>query len=127
MNRLSELEALKAAFAFQCALIANGNLVAESFKEAQERGRTLYHQILDILQPWATDAEAEAHLGKIGGLMDAYRQIVGDPNDPEVQKKLAEAAVILERRAQEAPPETEDERVTRLIRARDAERRRKGL
>jgi len=126
MARDDEIAGLKSLFEFQCALVANGSLTKESFDTSQEAAKELYLEIIRAIQPWNQTDKKSTRSSQIEQLMDAYKKYVGDPDDPVFQAKLIKQRE--RQKAQEAGliespvvMETEDERITRLIRERDAQ------
>lgn len=126
VSRMAEdddLIGLKAAAAFQLALVGNGNLKDEDFKQAQERSKELFQEILNTLSPWDRMSLADIKNKEIQGLIDAYKAKFGDPDDPVVRHRLDEGLKRHYEQMAASPKESDEQRVERLVRERDAARR----
>lgn len=113
--------ALNAAFMYQCALVGNGQLTENDFADAQKKANGLFRDILRNVQPWtdkARQSEAES-------LADAYRRMVGDPRDPEFQKKMEADIAAFEALRDVVPEEPPEVKIARLL-AEQRERRGQG-
>ncbi len=123
MARDDELAGIRAAFDYQRSLVANSGLTDDSFKATQKLVKELFQEMLHNLSPWVSSKELKTK--QINNLVDAYKMYVGDPDDPEFQRKLR---IDMERQGQaEVVPvkvETDDERINRLIAEREANYRR---
>lgn len=114
-----DLVAVRAAFDLQRSLVGNGNLTKESFEECQKKVQALFGDVIDVLCPWAAkDGEAKK-TGQVNELIDKYRTMVGDPNDPEYAKKLAHDLALIDAQEEEGPEESETARIDRLLKERD--------
>jgi len=116
---------LRAAFDFQRALVANGNLTKESFEGCQKTCREILDDIWNVVSPWSKATQASVRSGQIGSLIDAYKRMVGDPDDPKFRDKLLKELELQESARNVVQPESDDARVSRLAAARDAERERR--
>lgn len=125
MARSEEIEGLKAAYAFQLALVANSGLTEESFKNSQKTAKEIFAEMIDVLAPWAAKDAGKRKDREINSLIDAYKRLVGDPDDPEFQDKLLHDLAVDDK---PPPVETEPEeaRIERLIYERDAYYAKKG-
>ena len=113
-----DLVAVRAAFDLQRSLVGNGSLTEKSFEGCQKAAKALFGDIVDVLYPWsARDAESRKQ-GQLDGMIDAYKKLVGDPDDPEFQKKLLHDLARMDAKEEE-PGETEDARIDRLLRERE--------
>lgn len=122
LERQDLLETWKAVLALKCALIGNGNLTSDDFKAAQAQAREAVNEILNLTRPWAAKTTKEAKLEQVEGLIAKYKRLVGDPRDPAFMAKMqADLAADRARRAVK-PPETDDQRINRLMQERDARR-----
>lgn len=114
-----DLIAVRAAFDLQRSLVGNGSLTEKSFEGCQKSAKALFGDIIEVLYPWsAKDAEAKKQ-GQLNGMIDAYKKLVGDPDDPEFQKKLLHDLALQDAQAQEEPEESEGDRIDRLLKERD--------
>ena len=109
-----EIEIMKAAYAFQCALVGNGSLTEDSFKTIQRGAKETFNEIANTLQPWAATSSEEIKQREISGLMEMYKQLVGDPDDETFMRRLEENARHLEEITRSEPKESEEQRITRL-------------
>lgn len=96
-------------------MLANSSLNDESFKASQKNAIELYQAITDSLQPWAEKSSAIADQ-TIKGLVQAYKETVGDPNDPEFRQRIKRDIASDQARRRMARPETDEQRVDRLLR-----------
>lgn len=127
MARTEEIVALQAAYAFQLALVGNSGLTEESFKNSQKTGKEIFQQIVDTQMPWAA-VHTKGHKDReVNSLIDAYKQLIGDPNDPEFQKKLLHDMELQDKPPVAVPQESEEARIARLIEERDDHYRKKGM
>lgn len=116
MSNEIDLEAIKAAYEFQCALIANGSLNDQSFKQMKADAVNSFNELVNILQPWSARSTKDIQQSELSKLTDMYKSVFGDPSDPEVMEKIKrDIALELEGRKQVAV-ETDEQRVDRLIR-----------
>ena len=127
MARDDEYHTLRAAFDYQRSLVGNSGLTEESFKKSQETSRMLFQELINVQTPWAAQTAEEAKTSTIAGLVDMYKKRLGDPNDPEFQKKLEHDYYQWKNGTVEEKVETDDERITRLMRERDAHYAAKGM
>lgn len=88
MGQLDDLELLKVAHNHQCALMSHGNLKEDAFKDVQERAKSLFQDMINILRPW----EKRDSQPKYDDAIEAFKQQFGDPNDPAVRAKYEAAA-----------------------------------
>lgn len=117
MDRDDEFDLVRAAFDLQRSLVGNSGLTDESFKQAQKTANEAFAQLQQIRRPWFDKAKAKADA--IAGMIAEYKKYIGDPDDPVFREKLLADAAAAE--AASAPPaESEDARIERLIRERDA-------
>lgn len=126
-GREDDLKAMQAAFAYQCALVSNGSLTEESFKDSQSAARELFQEVLNRLQPWAAATTTDVRQSQLQGLIANYRKYVGDPDSPAFKAKLLQELEEQDARARgevvdEKPPEDDEDRIDRLLRERDARR-----
>lgn len=114
-----DLVAVRAAFDLQRSLVGNSGLTEKSFEGCQKAAKALFGDIVEVLYPWSAKDAEQKKAGEIGGLIDQYKRLVGDPDDPEFQKKLAHDLALQEAAAQEETPESDNDRIERLLRERD--------
>jgi hypothetical protein len=114
-----DLALLRTTYAYRCALVGNGNLTPEAFKESQEKARAIFSEILHLTMPWLEGREGRNREEEIGGLIAAYKSEVGDPGDPAFAAKLAADVEASRRRRAALAAETDEQRVDRLLRERD--------
>lgn len=121
MARDDELTTIRAAFDYQRSLVGNSGLTDESFKETQKTARALFREVINTVSPWAAKSEKQAHSEHMNSLLEAYKKLVGDPDDPEFRAKLLHDRQLLA----DGPPdkvtvEDENKRIDRLLAERDA-------
>lgn len=114
----------QAAFAYQCALVGNGQLSEEGFKTSQKTAIALYNEIVNNVEPWARSSIEDRKQDEITALVEDYRRLVGDPNDPEFRAKLDADLARVEQLRKQRPKETPEARLDRLAVARDEATRR---
>lgn len=124
MARDDELVPLRAAFDYRRSLVGNSGLTPESFKDSQKTAGDLFQEITTVVRPWADKAAAAATETVVGGLIDAYKRLIGDPNDPEFRAKLVKD-LEAQKAGRGARTESDEERVERLMQERDAARGRR--
>lgn len=120
MARDDDLAGVQAAFAYQCALVGNGSLTEDSFKSCKEAAGKLFDGILQNLYPWEKDAADSARKAKANDLIDLYKRWVGDPDDPEFMAQLNQDLEAERERRKQTAPESDEDRIERLMRARAA-------
>jgi len=109
------------AYQYQLALISNSTLTQDSWKGAQEQAKAMFQDCLNTQRPWAARTSAQRQEEQVGGLVDTYRKTIGDPRDPVFAAKLEQDIRDSQARRRERRnnQETEDSRLTRLLRERD--------
>lgn len=128
MARLDEIEGIKAAYDYQRSLVGNGGLTGDSFKEAQKTARDLFGKLVDALSPWASKNAESFKEQEINSLIDTYKKIIGDPNDPEFMAKLVHDLALQDQKRREVTvTESEEDRVDRLLKERDAYYSKRGM
>lgn len=128
MARDDEIHTIRAAFDYQRSLVGNSGLTDDSFKKSQETARELFQELINVSTPWAAQTMEEAKTSTIAGLVDMYKKRLGDPNDPEFQKKLEQDYHNWKNgQPQEVQEETPEQRIDRLVRERDAHYAAKGM
>lgn len=120
-----DVEVIRTAYEFQLALLSNGNLTEDSFKKFQDLAKETCNEIVNALHPWASKSVEAVKQQEVTGLIEMYKQLVGDPADPAFRAKLARIASEDEARKRDSSAEPEEERVNRLLREADDERRRR--
>lgn len=127
MARDDEVHTIRAAFDYQRSLVGNSGLTDDSFKKSQETSRVLFQELINVSTPWAAQTMEEAKTSTIASLVDMYKQRLGDPNDPEFQKKLEHDYHQWKNgQPEEVVQETDMQRIDRLVRERDAHYAAKG-
>lgn len=109
---------LDAAFRYQLALVACGALKPEDFGKVQKTAVGMFQDLVNAARPWASTAEAKQN--EFEGMIDAYKRLIGDPGEPEFRKKMAADLDRLAALNSVQKVETEDERIDRLMREREA-------
>jgi hypothetical protein len=124
MHHDNEIDVLKGAFAFECALLGNGNLTEESFSKVQARAKKSFNDIINLHQPWAAKSIEQVQQEGYQQLIDTYKRVVGDPDDPAFMAKLK--ASIAEVQASNAEPKkvTEEQMLYKRLQEQMAARRR---
>lgn len=122
-----ELTTTQMAFDYQLSLVGNPALLADHWARARKEANNLFREGFFLIKPWAAASAEDLQKGEIAGLIEEYKKVQGDPRDPAFRKKLdADMAASRARRLaarETARRETEDGRVSRLIREREARRR----
>lgn len=126
MARLDEIESMKSAYAYQCALVANSGLTEQSFKDSQRTAKELFTEIVDAFSPWAAKNAGAMKDQEINSMIDAYKRLIGDPNDPVFQEKLRQTLYDRENKPIEVVQETDEQRINRLLKARTEYYKKKG-
>lgn len=115
-----DLVAVRAAFDLQRSLVGNSGLTDESFKSCQKTSQALFGDIMDAIHPWAAKTAESRKNGQVDSLLETYKRLVGDPDDPEFQKKLLHDLEQYEKSLEpKAAVEPEDDRINRLLKERD--------
>lgn len=121
-----DLVALRLAFDLHRSLVGNGSLSDSSFKACQEAARGLFADMVARLYPWDGRDRPGRRQAKLDELVAEYKRLLGDPDDPEFQAKLEHDRKVFASGAPRAtPPETDEERVDRLILERNRSRSRR--
>jgi len=107
---------LRAAFDYQRSLVGNSGTTDESFKASQKAAQKLMKSLQSIVYPWDV-ARADT---EVNNLIDSYKKMIGDPDDPTFQRKLLHDLETQKSQEDAEKPETEDERINRLLAERDA-------
>ena len=121
-----ELYILRTALDFQRTLVGLPNISDQDFKNAQKLAGELFADIQHNLRPWAAAKGKQQQQAQIDTLIRAYKTHLGDPSDPVFRAKLEQDAQMQRQRAMEKPRETEVQRIDRLIRERDEDRKRRA-
>jgi DNA phosphorothioation-dependent restriction protein DptG len=115
-----------AAYQYQLALLSNGSLADDSFKKTSEHAKNAFNDIWNSVYPWAETDSATQQEQLYTDLMESYREQFGDPDDPEVLRKLEEGVKqFYDSRRQRRTTEDDDQRLERMLLERD-ERIRSG-
>lgn len=124
MDYERELEIIKAAYAFQCSLVANGSLTEDSFKSVQKGAKVTFNEIINAMQPWAAQTLEEIQQKEMVGLTELYKRVIGDIDDPNFREKL-EHDIELDKEARKKARAQipEEEMIARRIAQAAAERR----
>lgn len=112
--------AVRAAFDLQRSLVGNSGLTDKSFEASQKTAKALFGDIVEVLYPWSSKDAAAKKAGEIDGLINEYKRLVGDPDDPEFQKKLLHDYELVKATNEETPQESDNERIDRLMKEREA-------
>jgi len=100
-----EAAAVAEAYRFDLAQVGNSALSDDSFSKAQDRAIAAYHALRSIIRPWDERKPETSVEGERARLVQAYKQLIGDPADPEFRRKqdamLAEARRKREAAAQQ--------------------------
>lgn len=128
MARLDEIETMRDAYKFQCALISNGSLTKDSFEKSQTGAKETFQELFNVRRPWAATSIEESGAKEVQGMMDKYKRLIGDPRDPTFMAQMQENAKKIREAASDVPEETDEQRVDRKLReqaeARMAQQRR---
>lgn len=115
MNEEDERRLIDAALTLQCALVGNGSLTPEDFKATQERAQHLYLDLANSLRPWSSKTAEETKQAVVDELIDTYKRVIGDPNDPEFRMRLEMDAARHAEMMKQVPAETDEQRIDRLL------------
>lgn len=117
----------RTTFQLQCSLIANSALQPKSFEDGLKRARMLHDLLVDVIAPWDADERASQSKSALEQGIEEYKRTAGNPDDADFKAKLATDYQTLQAMATAgaAKVETEEERIERLINARDALREQK--
>lgn len=118
-----EIKLIEAAYHFQCALAGNPRLEDESFKNTQQRANALFLELEGTLQPWAKRTQGNVRDQTVQNLVAAYKQHIGDPNDPAFRAKLLADLNRSAELRKAVPKETDEDRIDRALRERGATKR----
>ena len=88
MQRDSDLKLREAVYQYHLALVANSALDDESFKKVQGAAKDTFDDILEAYRPWDDEARSDRYKHGVSGAMEAYKRLIGDPDDPEYQRKI---------------------------------------
>jgi hypothetical protein len=115
LERDYDLQMIQAAYRLHLAFLGNGQLTPESFESSQKRAKETFSDIIGVLYPWQ-GGSVEMRRKENQSLREAYKKLVGDPDDPEFKKIIAaEVARMTSTTVEEDTEETEYERINRLI------------
>jgi hypothetical protein len=120
MSVEDDMVAVRAAFDLQRSLVGNSGLTDKSFEASQKTAKALFGDIVEVLYPWSSKESAARKAGEIEGLINQYKQLVGDPNDPEFQKKLEHDYEVFKNQDSAVEVESDSERIDRLMQEREA-------
>jgi len=112
MSREDDLKLSQAAYAYHLALVANSSLTDESWKKSTKNAVETFNNIIGLLHPW--NAREAGKDSEIAGLKEQFKKIIGDPDDPEFKRKLAQE--IRDWYVPVAQAETDEERINRRFR-----------
>jgi hypothetical protein len=103
----------RAEFDYQTSFFGNGQLTEDGFKDSQTAAKDIFSTMCQQLRPWqAKNAAAE---DEITSLVETYKRVIGDPNDPEFMAKInAEVEEWHRLQKLRIVTETDDERIARL-------------
>lgn len=110
---------LQAAHDYQCALLSNSDLKEDSFENGKKRAHELFHAIMKCVQPWVTRSSQEIREEQNAKLAQLYREMVGDPNDPEFQAKMAHDAAMAEAKKNATVREDPETTLNKALEDRD--------
>jgi hypothetical protein len=96
---------LDAAYRRELALVGNGNLEAKDFAKAQERAREVYFGLTGVYRPWEGKTLGERQGRERASIAEVFKQVIGDPTDPEFLRREAEGLAAW--RAAEAAAKTD--------------------
>lgn len=128
MARDDDEKVLRAVFDFQLAQLGNSSLTEESFKACQKLAGELVKELISAVHPWENKDGKGAKQREIESLIDNYKKLFGDPNDPAFREKLrqqAEYLAALQRGEIVEPkePETPEQMVERRLAEKRAARK----
>jgi hypothetical protein len=93
LARDDDVRLADAGFRYHLALLSNGELTPESFKDVQKHAREAYQSLVVKLKPWLADAIGGTLANEAAHLSELYKQHIGDMNNPEFRAMIeAEAA-----------------------------------
>lgn len=116
-----DLVVVEAGLRFNLALVGNPSLTEESWGKVRGAALEDYDEVVRLCRPWDHQTRAERDGRKMTDLKELYKQVIGDPDDPEFQKVIAAQVADMLRPAEAA--ESVDAVIAR--RSREAEERRR--
>ena len=128
MAREDEVEVLKSLHRGQCAYLSNSSLDSTSFENIRSQARSVFNEISNLLQPWAAASVEDRQKTEWHDSIDWYKKNVGDPADPEFQKKIAAHLASQKALLQRVKPMSQEEIIAGRLkekRSRQARKRRR--
>lgn len=124
MAREKDREIFKAVYDLQLALVANGSLTEESFDASQERANELKTDLISTHRPWEGKSYQERQKKQFKDWRQRYIDAFGvDPTDEKFKEWEASQIAKIESGELFQETESDEERVTRLLRERDEKQR----
>lgn len=94
-----DIQLTDAAFRYHLALVGNGELTNDSFKEAQKQATGLYKELIGLVKPWQKN---DAGVTSRQRMKEEYLRQIGDPNDPTVKQAIDAQLHMMQRQMAEA-------------------------
>ncbi len=88
LARQADTEIYRAAIIYQTGLLANSRLTDDSFKTTQKHMQSFFNDLVNNLHTWDKRSLDELEQEAETSLIDTYRAVAGDPDDPEYQATL---------------------------------------
>lgn len=104
MARQDEAAATHAGYLYHLALVANGELQPEAFKEEQKKARESLIEYISLLHPWSEKVRRQKKLDEVKSLRTKYLEVVGDPDDPLTVARWRRESAELEARTTTIDP-----------------------
>lgn len=127
LERSNRLRLLEARLQRHLAFVANARMTEDSWRSHVDASQELMHDILGCLRPWEGRSYEERKRAEIDEGREAYKEAFGwDPQSEEFKQHEAEIIAKWNDPARRVKPETDDEKVTRRLQERSAEKARHG-
>jgi len=123
MEAEDDMLVARMAFDLQRSLVGNSGLTEKSFASVQKTVKELFDDIVNLQYPWEAKEAVATQQSQLEGLIEKYKHLIGDPDDPEFANKLLEDYKRSLAPAETTAKETESQRIDRLLRERDAKYR----
>lgn len=102
--REDEATVVHASYLYHLALVANGSIGADNFKEQQKKARETFNDFVACTHPWAERVRRNRQLTDMKQLTELYKRVVGDPDDPLTRQRWQRESEELAARAANVDP-----------------------
>lgn len=128
MQRDDELQLIRASFDFHLAHLSNPvfNQEQKDYLETKKRLEREFHELTNMLRPWASRTQEEIEKDSLQAVIQQYKGVFGDPNDPKLLESIEKYTQYRQQRRRDRllglVDEAPEDRVTRLLRERARQR-----